>query len=274
VDQGPLPDGHTLTGHFQILRDFRSAVLGNTRQVFVYLPPGYAGGARRYPVLYMQDGQNLFDPNQSFIRGQDQDWGLDETAQALITGGQIEPLIVVGVDHVGAGRAAEFSPTFDRRRGEGGRASDYARMLTEELKPWIDAHYRTRPEPASTGVGGSSMGGLVSLFLGFTRPDVFGRVAAMSPSLWWDRRHAIAMVRRETTRLPLVIWLDCGTHEGAGTLLNVRMLKNALVRRGWRLDDDLHYREVPGGRHSEQDWGQRAGDMLRRLFPPGRGESG
>ena len=266
VDPGPFPAGHTLTGHFQILRDFRSLVLGNTRHVFVYLPPGYDRSQhRRYPVLYMQDGQNLFDPNLSFIRGQD--WRLDETAQSLIERGSIEPLVIVGIDHAGLNRAAEFTPTRDGRRGEGGRADLYGRMLAHELKPWIDRHYRTRPDARDTGLGGSSLGGLVSCYLGITRPDVFGRVAVMSPSLWWDRRHVIGVARALVARTPTRFWIDAGTEEGPGVLQNVRILKNVLLKKGWRLGEDLHYLEAAGARHSERDWSHRAGPMLQALFP-------
>jgi predicted alpha/beta superfamily hydrolase len=267
VDRGPFPSGHALTGHFHILRDFRSVVLGNTRHVFVYLPPNYhREHHRRYPVLYMQDGQNLFDPNLSFIHGQD--WRLDETAQSLIEHGSIEPLVIVGIDHAGVGRAAEFTPTRDARRCEGGRADLYGRMLVQELKPWIDRHYRTRPGAPDTGLGGSSLGGLVSCYLGITRPDVFGRLAVMSPSLWWDRRHVIGLARALRAKTNTRIWLDAGTEEGRGVLQNVRILKNLLIKKGWRLGDDLRYVEAAGARHSERDWAARAGDVLRYLFPP------
>ena len=268
VDRGPSPEGHNLTGHFNVLRDFRSLVLGNSRHVFVYLPPRYDfSPERRYPVLYMQDGQNLFDPALAFIHGQD--WRLDETAQRLIETGAIEPLIIVGVDHAGIGRTGEFAPTVDLRHKEGGKADAYGAMLVTELKPWIDAHYRTRPDAASTGLGGSSMGGLLSLFLALTRPDVFGRAAVMSPSLWWDRRHIIALARALERKPPVRLWLDCGSEEGYSTVHNVRILKNILIRCGWRMDADLSYREVEGGRHSEADWGARAGEMLKFLFPAG-----
>lgn len=266
VDHGPQPHGHHLTGHFNVLRDFRSLALGNTRHVFVYLPPGYDfDTSRSYPVLYMQDGQNLFDPNLSFIPGQD--WRLDETTQWLIETGAIEPLIIVGIDHAGTGRAGEFGPTVDPRYNEGGRADAYGAMLITELKPWIDAHYRTRRDAASTGLGGSSMGGLVSLFLALTRADVFGRAAVMSPSLWWDRRHIIALARAIERKPDVRLWLDCGTEEGYSTVHNVRILKNILVRHGWRLNADLRYLEAQGAGHSEHAWGARAGEMLKFLFP-------
>ncbi len=267
VDAGPFPQGHTLTGHFQILRDFRSVVLGNTRHVFVYLPPGYSDETRRrYPVLYLQDGQNLFDPGLSFVKGQD--WKLDETAEELITAGSIEPLIMVGVDHAGVNRAYEYTPVRDAVQGVGGKAGEYGRMLIDELKPWIDAHYRTRTGAADTGLGGSSLGGLVTLYLGLRHPNVFGRLAIMSPSLWWARRHMIDRARRLRKKLPLRIWLDCGTGEGYMTLHNVRMLKNVFLRLGWQSGVDLHYQEANGATHSEREWGARSGAMLQALFSP------
>jgi predicted alpha/beta superfamily hydrolase len=265
VEAGPSPAGHTLTGHFDILRRFQSLVLGNTRNIFVYLPPCYAHeSTRRYPVLYMQDGQNLFDPALSFIPGND--WQLDETAEFLIARGEIEPLIIVGIEHAGHDRTMEFSPSRDARLKAGGRADDYGRMIVEELKPYIDARYRTRLGPDDTGLGGSSLGGLVALYLGFTWPDVFRRLAVMSPSLWWDRRRLLDLARTLPEHLPLKIWLDTGTSEGGGTLRNAQILKNTLLRHGWRMGKDFRYLEVQGGEHSELDWRSRAGDMLRFLY--------
>ncbi len=141
-------------------------------------------------------------------------------------------------------------------------------MLVDELKPWIDARYRTRADAAATGIGGSSLGGLAALELGMTRPDVFGRVAALSPSLWWHQRRVLDRALDLEGHLAVSIWLDAGTHEGPGVLHHARMLKNILLRHGWRLGRDLHYREIAGGQHSEADWARRAPDVLRALFPP------
>jgi len=266
VVRGDAEPGAQLTGHFELLHDFRSRALGDTRRVSVYLPPGYESSDAHYPVLYLQDGQNLFDPGRAFVPGQD--WRLDETAQALIEAGQLAPLIMVGVDHGDVKRIDEYTPTHDPRRRQGGRLDAYGRMLVDELKPWIDQYLRTRPDPAHTGLGGSSLGGLAALEIGLARPDVFGRLAVLSPSLWWDKRRALDRARALDRRLDLQVWLDAGTDEGPGTLHHIRMLKNILIARGWRLGRDLHYREVRGGRHSELDWASRAGDVLRALFPP------
>jgi predicted alpha/beta superfamily hydrolase len=263
--RGDAEPGAQLTGRFEILHDFRSPALATARRVSIYLPPGYDASAARYPVLYLQDGQNLFDPGRAFVPGQD--WRADETAEAAIAGGRIAPLIMVGIDHGGVDRIAEYTPSCDPRQQAGGRLPAYQRFLTDELKPWIDRFFRTRPEAASTGLGGSSLGGLAALEIGLARPDVFGRLALLSPSLWWDRRCAIGRARDLDRRLESTIWLDAGTHEGPGVLHHARVLKNILVKRGWRLGRDLHYREVAGGRHAEDDWAARFGDVLRALFP-------
>ncbi len=267
VVRGDEEPGAQLTGRFDLLHDFRSAALETARRVSIYLPPGYDGDAARYPTLYLQDGQNLFDPGRAFVPGQD--WGLDETAEHLIQAGQVAPLILVGVDHADAARLDEYTPSRDPRRHVGGRLAAYERFVVEELKPWIDARYRTRADAAATGIGGSSLGGLAALAMGLARPDVFGRVAALSPSLWWDRRRILEQARAIDAHLDLSIWLDAGTDEGPGVVHHARMLKNILLRRGWRLGRDLHYREVCGGQHSEADWARRAGDVLRALYPVG-----
>jgi predicted alpha/beta superfamily hydrolase len=269
VETGPFGAPHTLTGHFHILRGFRSAALDNTRDVTVYLPPDYFDpqAARcRYPVLYMQDGQNLFDASTAFVPGHE--WRLDETAEALITAHRIAPVIIVGIDHARDARVQELTPTYDARLKAGGRGAGYARLITNELKPYVDAHYRTRPERDTTGVGGSSLGGLISLYLGIARPDVFGRLALLSPSLWWDRRRLLQEARAMQMKLPSRIWLDIGTGEGGGTIQNVRMLKNALLRLGWTRGVDFEYLEAAGASHTEDAWAARIGLALEFLFPP------
>lgn len=267
IVRGDQEPGAQLTGRFDLLHGFRSAALATERRVSLYLPPGYDTSDVRYPVLYLQDGQNLFDPGRSFVPGQD--WGLDETADTLIRAGALAPLILAGIDHGGVARMDEYTPTCDVRHRSGGRLDAYRAFLIDELKPWIDARYRTRPEAAATGLGGSSLGGLATLEIGLSRPDVFGRLAALSPSLWWDRRCVLGRARALPGRVDTTIWLDAGTHEGPGVLHHARMLKNILLRHGWRLGRDLHYREVAAGQHSEADWARRAGDVLRTLFPPG-----
>jgi predicted alpha/beta superfamily hydrolase len=242
---------------------FRSNFLPE-RDISVWLPPGYDDAKDvRYPVLYMHDGQNLFDPEAAFKKGEH--WRVGETVSELIQKGRLDPLIVVGIANTGPRRIHEYTPTYDRRRG-GGEADAYGRLLVEELKPFVDRTYRTLPDPPHTGIAGSSLGGLVTLYLGLRRPDVFSRVGAMSPSVWWDRRVILRHVREARPKPPLRIWIDMGTREGRQHLENVRLLKAGLVRAGWSEGEDLFYEEVTGGTHSESAWGNRFGRMVEWLF--------
>ena len=251
--------------HLERLTAFPSRVLDRARDVTVYLPPGYAADAgRRYPVLYMHDGQNLFDPDTAYVRGQH--WRLGEMADMLIAEGRVQPLVIVGVNHTGHGRLHEYTPTRDPRLG-GGLAKAYGRLLVDELKPFIDARYRTRREREHTGLGGSSLGGLSTMFLGLRHGDVFGRLAVMSPSVWWGRRAILRYVPKARPRPDTRIWLDMGTAESRHGVADARKLRNALVKAGWREDVDLAYSEPEGGTHSEGAWAHRVGDVLQFLFP-------
>ncbi|MEW6322723.1 MAG: alpha/beta hydrolase-fold protein [Acidobacteriota bacterium] len=242
---------------------FRSAMLPDARDLVVYVPPGYDESGARYPVLYLHDGQNVFEGGTAHVKGSY--WRAGEAADDLTARGAIAPLIMVGIGHAGPRRIDEYTPTATRRQG-GGKADAYGRMLIEEIKPFIDATYRTRPGPADTALGGSSLGGLVSLYLGLTRPDVFGRLAVLSPSVWWDRRVILRDVRSARPKPPLRIWLDMGTAEGRRAIENVRLLRNGLARAGWVEGDDLHYEEVDGAAHNEEAWAARFPRVLEWLL--------
>ena len=230
------------------------------------MPPGYDESPdRRYPVLYLHDGQNLFEGATAFVPGQD--WHVNQTAGELITRGEIEPLIIVGIYNTGEHRIDEYTPTRDRKHRAGGDADLYGRMLTEEVKPFIDATYRTLPGQADTGLGGSSLGGLVTLYLGLSYPDVFGRLAVLSPSVWWDGRVILRIVRMTKPKPRQKIWLDIGTGEGEKTVRDARALRTELVRAGWIEGDDLVYAEIPDAGHNEAAWADRVGPFLTFLFP-------
>jgi len=262
-----LRAAHTLSGTVERHPEFRSEVLGGTRRVWVYLPPSYAREPeRRFPVLYLQDAQNVFDGATAFLAGKE--WEVDETVERLVGEGRIEPLIVVAVDNGGERRIFEYTPTRDRRQEGGGGADAYGRMLVEELKPWVDRTYRTRPEPEQTGIGGSSMGGLVSLYLGLKRPDVFGRIAALSTSVWWDDRFLVRFVDALPSKPDTRVWVDIGTSEGFSAVPDTRALRDALVRKGWREGADLRYVEAAGAPHDETAWAKRMPAVLEFLFPP------
>ena len=256
------------TGTLHLHDQFHSAYLSGDRDVIVWLPPGYESGTTarndRYPVFYMHDGQNLFDPDTAFQKGHH--WRVGETASELVAAGRVEPLIIVGIYNTGLSRIEEYTPTKDARLG-GGHADDYGRLIVEELKPLIDSTYRTEREAHHTGLGGSSLGGLVSLHLGLTYPRTFGKLAVLSPSVWWDRRAILRSVRRASPKPALRIWVDMGTAEGRRGLDDARLLKAALVGAGWIEGVDLHYAEYEGADHSEGAWAARIGPVLEWLFP-------
>jgi predicted alpha/beta superfamily hydrolase len=262
---------HTLTGNIHQHTHFESKILRNRRDVLVYLPRGYRRCPRdRYPVLYLHDGQNVFDAATSFAGVE---WAVDETAQQLIRRRLIEPLIVVAVANAGEDRIHEYAPTRGLIDGSGkrkkrskGLARKYGRFLVEELKPFIDKLYRTRPEAEFTGLGGSSLGGLSTLAIGLWFPHVFTRLAVMSPSVWWDNCAIYGMIEELEEKPPLKIWLDTGTHEEGWE--RARKLRDLLVDTGWRLYDDLQYTEVEGADHSEGAWAARIDPVLRFLYPP------
>ena len=264
---------HTLTGDIRLHKDFHSKILNNDRDVIVYLPPGYDKDKQRhYSVLYLHDGQNLFDGATSFIPGQE--WRVDEAAGVLIASGKIEPLIIVGVYNTGKDRIDEYTPVAEPKYKAGGKADLYGRLLVEELKPFIDKTYRTRKGAADTGLGGSSLGGLVSMYLALKYPNVFGRVAVVSPSVWWGNNQIVHQVEALPKKPPLRIWLDIGTKEGGNaeeakhTVDGARLLKNALVKKGWKLEKDLKYFEAQGAEHNERAWAARVEQILEFLFPP------
>jgi len=262
---------HTLTGNIKRHRGFPSDILGNRRDVLVYLPPGYRRfSRRRYPVLYLHDGQNIFDAATSFAGVE---WGVDETAERLIRKKLLAPLIIVAIANMGHDRIHEYSPTrgvidakAKRSKRSRGLARQYGQFLSEELKPYIDRKYPTKRETQFTGLGGSSLGGLVTLAIGILFPGTFTRLMVMSPSIWWDDFAIYRLVDSIEEKPPLKIWLDTGTREPGWE--QARVLCNRLAKKGWRLRDDLQYMEVEGAEHTEAAWGARISPALRFLFPP------
>lgn len=250
-------------------RDFASLYLPDKRDLIVYLPPEYDQHPERtYPVLYLQDGQNLFDGRMSFIPGRT--WQMREQADEAIEAGEVEPLIIVGIYNTGDRRIAEYTHERDWQMG-GGEAAEYGLLLTRELMPWIAARYRVRLDRESTGLGGSSLGGLVSLYLGLRYAEHFGKLAILSPSVWWNHKSILGYLNE---RAPQIwerprLWLDVGDREGRRALLDAAHLSRRLKANGWRHGETLHYQCIPGGTHDEASWAKRVRPMLRFLFPAG-----
>lgn len=251
----------TLIKHEQ----FASRFLRNQRDLIVYLPPEYHQQPHRhFPVLYLHDGQNLFDGATAFIPGMD--WHVGQTADDLIYGGAVEPLVIVGIYNAGKQRIREYTPTRIPKLG-GGRADRYERFLLEEVKPFLVSRYRLCEGPENTGIGGSSLGGLVSLYLGLRQPATFGKIAALSPSVWWNERIIMSFAQSAVVEPIPRIWLDIGTREGPRILDDVEKFRDILIEKGWRLEDTLHYERVHGAEHNEAAWARRVGPFLQFLFP-------
>lgn len=329
----------TITGHVDIIRDFNSEELPN-RDIFIYLPPNYDQSTERYAVLYMHDGQNLFDATNI-----GQEWGLDEAAEALINSGEIAPLIIVGIGNT-ANRIDEYTPTrqhwnytfrkagdrsstkkagrYKTETGEelqireqsdtleiiipgndewqtleaqsdtsyylpeagihftfhpdtqgtgitisaskpfmGGQGSAYEAFILEQLKPYIDSIYRTLPSPEHTSLGGSSLGGLISLYTGLRHPDIFQNLVILSPSLWWDKGFLFDWVESAPPSAHQKIWLYIGGDEGKEAVNNVRRMRQLLKRKGWQTE----YKESEHEQHTETAWKKQASDILRFVAP-------
>ena len=268
LPQGLLEAGEpTPHPRLRLHRGFPSVYLPDKRDLIVYLPPGYEQQPERtYPVLYLQDGQNLFDPRTSFIPGRT--WEVREQADAAILAGEVEPLIIVGIYNTGDRRLAEYTHERDWQMG-GGEAAQYGLTLTREILPWIATQYRVRTDRESTGLGGSSLGGLVSLYLGLRYATWFGKLAVLSPSVWWNHKGILGYVNEHAPAIwdrPR-LWLDVGDKEGQRTLHDVEMLNRRLKANHWKPGETLHFEKVHGGAHDEASWARRVRPMLRFLFP-------
>lgn len=251
------------TGDFRALGAVPSQHV-SPREVLVWLPPGYeADPTRRYPVLYMQDGNNAFDDSTSLTG----EWRLDETAARLIGEGRVPPFIAVAVYNT-ADRVAEYTHARDTD-GRGGRGAAYGRFLAEELKPLVDGRFRTLPDAAHTAILGSSLGAVIALELAIERPDVFGRAGCVSPAAWWADRNLIARAARAPKTLRA--WVDIGTDEGtpvAGRrpwIEDATALAAALAAAGVA-PEALHFEVVEGGRHNEAAWATRLDRILEFLL--------
>ena len=250
---------------YLVAERFRSRFLKDNRDISIYLPEAYlAEPTRRFPVFYLHDGQNVFDGRTAYVVNRT--WRAGSTADSLIQGGFVEPVILVGIANTGVRRMAEYTPTRALRLG-GGEGGRYGRLLVEELKPAVDARFRTLPDAPNTGMGGSSLGGLITLALGLDHPGVFGKLAVCSPSVWWDNRSILALVNETKLKPALKIWLDMGTAEGLRHLRDTDLLHRRLQLRGWRDGIDLAYMRVAGAVHDEDAWAARFDHVLRFLFP-------
>lgn len=257
------------------LHSFSSHAFHNTRFLRVWLPPDYDDArnlGRRYPVLYLNDGQNLFEAQTSFTGVE---WQVDETADRLIRDGTIPAMIIVGLDNAGKNRIREYMPHRSlfpmMLRSLGGR---YPRFLLREVMPFIARNYRVASGAENTGLGGSSLGALIALYTASAHPEVFGRLLLESPSLWASNRQLIRE-SRDLARWPERIFLGVGTAETGkpdrdrSVVDDVRELAGILRRAG--LDQRrLRFVVEDGGAHNESAWARRFPEALAFLFGTSR----
>jgi len=296
---------HFKTSRGQVMQfasPFASTVLGNSRVVWAYLPPVYLENTTvRLPVVYMHDGQNLFDAARAFGGVE---WQVDETLDAAAAGGRCQDAgakacmsdgdcnvgggggagvrcesfresIVIAPENAGAARIYEYTPTFDASYDPSGGADEFLQMLRTELKPRVDTMLRTLPGPADTAVVGSSLGGLLSAYAGVVQPGTFGLVGAMSPSTWWDGRVIIARVMTTPAAgagagaRPLRVYVDSGdAGSSMDGVTDTRALAQAYLARGYLMGQDFLHVVAPGHQHSEGYWAQRLPGALGFLLGP------
>jgi predicted alpha/beta superfamily hydrolase len=266
--------GETATGDLRI-HPFHSRIYRNDRFLRVWLPPGYddaQNAARQYPVLYLNDGQNLFEPATSF---NGVEWRVDETADRLIREQVIAPMIIVGIDNTGKDRLREYMPhrSFQPMmlRVQGTR---YPSFLIKEVMPFVERHYRVASGPRTTGLGGSSLGALIALYTVAVSPGIFGRLLLESPSLWASNRQIIRQ-SRTVRRWPERVFLATGSAEAGREDRDRSMVDDvqelaAILHRGGL--DARHLRLVveQGASHHESEWARRFPDALSFLFAEDR----
>lgn len=260
---------HTVVGTLLVRRELRSPQLDNARDILAYLPPSYHASAHRYPVIYMHDGQNLFDEATSFGG----EWRVDETMEEAAAEGA--EAIIIGIANMGEQRCDEYSPWVDEQEG-GGSGDAYLEFITRTVKPLVDREFRTLPDREHTGIVGSSMGGLISLYGFFEARGTFGFAGVMSPALWFADGAVFSYIERASAP-PGRLYLDIGTEEGEATLADARRMRDLLHAKDSGAANRLRYVEAAGAPHAESAWAERFGDLVRYVLgkrEEGRGNSG
>lgn len=252
----------TYTGNIRLIKDFYSPELGNYRNIIIYLPPDYETSNERYPVLYMHDGQNIFDATTSFSGVE---WGADETAEKLIKEGIIKPLIIVGIYNTGITRIDEYTPWSDKRYG-GGKGDLYANFIVNTLKPFIDNNFRTLPDRDNSAIAGSSLGGLISLYIGLKYNNIFSKIGVMSPAFWFADRQIVQFVLNQEVNEYTIIYMDVGTQEGSEPEIYVNDARNMYKLLQKKENIEVLYIEDRGAIHSESAWAKRFPELLSVLF--------
>jgi predicted alpha/beta superfamily hydrolase len=253
------PPASTAAENVAIMSDnFDMPQLDTIRQIWIYYPPDYETSGLDYPVLYMHDGQNLFDDSTSYAG----EWHVDETLNDLYQQGFKVP-IVIGIEHGGDKRLAELTPW--PHVGYGGGDGDlYMEFIVETLKPYVDAHYRTLTEREYTGIMGSSLGGLVTHYGALKYQEVFSKAGVYSPSFWFSDS-VWSFTREMGHRDAMRVYMMCGGAEGQGTINDMTDMQDSLLANGFS-EDELSLTVIPGGQHNETLWSSDFGNAYKWLF--------
>lgn len=245
-----------ITGTVEYIRDVKTEGL-EPRDIIIWLPPSYdSKSEKRYPALYMHDGQNIIDPATASFQV---DWQIDETADSLIRAGEIEEIIIVGIYNT-INRRSEYSPNDTGYR--------YMDFIVNELKPYIDRNYRTKPEGTFTAVGGSSMGGLISFMLAWEYPDVFSKAACLSPAFIYRNYDYVEEVRNyDGMKKPILLYIYNG-----GVDLEERLqpgideMMKVLDEKGYKINEDYYWFKDPEAVHFESAWAEKSWRFLKMFF--------
>lgn len=247
-----------IVGKVEYHKEFLSTILNNKRDIIVWLPQGYESSRNKdkhYPVIYMQDGQNIMDPKTAYVG---KDWRVDETASRLIRQKKIKEIIIVGIYNT-PDRLDEYSWS---EKGQ-----NYLKFLVEELKPFIDKNYRTLTDAENTATIGSSMGGLISFYAAWHYPEVFGMAGCMSSSFYYnDDRSIKQVINYNGHKKPVKFYID---HGEDGAIRGQRMFVE-LSKKGYIIGQDIDYYYAPGAEHNEKEWAARLERPLLFFFKNGR----
>jgi predicted alpha/beta superfamily hydrolase len=254
-----LSGTHTATANVQVLdQDFYMPQLDRNRRIWLYLPPDYATSIKNYPVIYMHDGQNLFDAFYSFAG----EWKIDESMDDLFIHGDFGA-IIVGIDNGGGERSNEYSPWVSLGFG-GGDGEAYASFLVNTLKPYIDSTYRTLPGRDYTAIAGSSLGANISMYTAIEYQDVFSKVGIFSPAFWFSDSCYVHLHEKGITQ-ELRIYFVAGQNESSTNIADMTAMYNALVQEG-QDENEMFFLSEPDGAHSEWFWAREYPDVYEWLF--------
>lgn len=252
----------TITGNIKYHTLKTTLLKSGSREMVVYLPPSYnSSNSKKYPVFYMHDGQNIFDKATGAFG---KEWYVDEKVEYLIKKNVIEELIIVGVYNGLDQRINEYTYTQNSEYG-GGNGSNYLEFLVKEVKPFIDKNYRTKSDRTNTAIGGSSLGGLISTYASIKYPNVFSKIASMSPSYWWNEGEAIK--DSQNMKNNLVFWLDAGSREGSDPSVMVNYVKkmSEIAKSKLGKENVITYIDDDAG-HNEEAWAERIHGPLIHFF--------